>query len=1321
MKIKTFLFGFVLFAIAAFFASPAGKSDEAAIPNQPTYTVSGTIRHEGNPVAGVVVSVNWDSGGLSMTTGIDGTYSLNGIPSGDVMIFVRPPAAIMLAYRNWGGTLSGNLVKDFDLSHGYRLQGEFHKPDGTLYADSLWLEANAIDYNEPNEEWLGESVINGYFDLVLPPSRYLLGSNPQPIPYFMPRTKIDLRSGNMSGLVVTLVTSRPEALPTTPPDASMISVGVADQNGLATVAGLPGSVEPRSDVVVVNLNAKRLAHSIADSSGAFSLSLFAPSGSTLMVKYDPDGWRTQNLLDAALNSSSAVTYLDFNPLPGTMIQVGTPPEGQENYQDFAAVGGFVQDPNASNHGKWAGWWLGGKVQVPSGPPPLKINPGNTVTLRNLVLRVTSPVLNCSGTPTISVDADIVVRYLFAEDGHPYPTGMWFTSQLFTPTGLPIEHEASGESQWVKHIRFDRFTCDGSEAAYSASLDTSFTFPDSLPVGTYQIQASLYTNDVPQADVNQAPFVIVWYHFAWDANLPILTVGNAQPPHIPWTLLGDYPIDGRRGVGALEDAGIYSMPDRVITAPERYIVPRLDARTGEPLIYRLEPGSHWLSATDRRFPNPPRVPLKPVSGELEVTIEKPDGEIVVLGPAMFTQTSQRTPATRSGHGIAEGTGQICDLYHLTTRDSTFDYSFEQYGPHVITLSGQIKDIYGRSYEIDGTYDIEVARVLDIDPAQLPTTPYVQGDAFAPGLHVFPPVPAEVSVKLTHMPYSDLAQAFTTIVSGQANKYGYFQPPPRTEIRFEDPGEFRVDINAVYTDTDGTLWAGSMTWGNVVESTSPMMEAHGRRGMDYHTTAVTDTIDDMPTWFTVNNLPAKKIGIENYYPYWSGDIHWGNEDKSPGDSIHSIITINDLSYGKSIFNLMYNNYPRSNNGFRWPPDDTSQAGLLKRMDIGEAPLFISTVTGKDAGVFPEQIDQFAYWYGSSERPDLHVREIISEDNMGTAYWRFNDTYNMQIGEGALGDLPGDLKWEFGGAVFRMPGLSINEYAVYSSLWVLLPHDDPVGARVTPPFQYAAGGSINGGPIMNLQGQDINMLFLPKGVRPGDILERGDTIAFSGHVGPPLDSRVEVTITPPSGSINAHSHTWHANKIGWLYDPSFDFVANVPGRWTVDVAVEHDRPYLPTGVTPTSFNTGTVLGTTGRYEFYVVEPGAPRLFVFSPKPGFVNWPSGQIEPIHIRGSAPPGTAHVYYTIHDKGVVMGQGIVFPDASRTFTVTYDANALNVIFPFVSLTAHEGRWEGLADEVEINLLAVGDHTPQANTVTLIGEEVFLGNKVETLYLPLVRR
>jgi hypothetical protein len=278
----------------------------------------------------------------------------------------------------------------------------------------------------------------------------------------------------------------------------------------------------------------------------------------------------------------------------------------------------------------------------------------------------------------------------------------------------------------------------------------------------------------------------------------------------------------------------------------------------------------------------------------------------------------------------------------------------------------------------------------------------------------------------------------------------------------------------------------------------------------------------------------------------------------------------------------------------------------------------------------------------------------------------------------------------------------------LWVLLPHGDPVGARVTPPFQFAAGG-MNGGPILTLNGQEIDMLFLPKGVRPGDVLEVGDTVSFSGHVGPPLDSRVDVIITSPSGV--PHMRSWHANKIGWLYDPTFDFIANEAGRW----------PYLPTGLTPASHNTGTVLGTDGQYEFYVVEPYSPRLLLTSPRPGFIDWPNGQIEPIHIQGFAPAGTTVVYCTIHDKGIVMRQGSVIPNASGAFTVIYDAEMLHQIFSMISLTAYEGKWEGLADEVTINLLAVGSPLgPRAATVTLIGEEIFL-KAAQSVYLPLVRR
>lgn len=216
--------------------------------------------------------------------------------------------------------------------------------------------------------------------------------------------------------------------------------------------------------------------------------------------------------------------------------------------------------------------------------------------------------------------------------------------------------------------------------------------------------------------------------------------------------------------------------------------------------------------------------------------------------------------------------------------------------------------------------------------------------------------------------------------------------------------------------------------------------------------------------------------------------------------------------------------------------------------------------------------------------------------------------------------------------------------------------------------------------------------------------------------------VGIDPRSVAVDdAGQRAYVANKIGWVYDPGFDFPAEEPGRWTVDVAVHHDRPYIGNGVIPLSHNTGTVLGTSGPYEFYVVAPDSPRLSVYAPQPGFINWPDQQIEPIVIQGLTPPGTTAVHYTIHDKGIVMGQGSLTPDAGGHFSLTYDAVALHDDFPMLSLTAHEGRRPGLADEVAIRFLATGAE-PQATTVTLIGEEVFIeGDKVggHSLYLPVI--
>lgn len=1119
----------------------------------------------------------------------------------------------------------------------------------------------------------------------------------------------------------TIPAAHPGAFPATPPDVSRITVGAPDLAGYAQMTGAPGAVPSGAAVAIINLNAHNLITATADLQGGFTASLYAPPGASLLVKYETDGTRIPDFWQLAVSAIADATTGNLNQLPGAILYVGGPEVGVGETQAFHTVG---TDSSMEPPKRWSAWHMSGELTVPQHPGDwdLTVMPGEAITL-TLAMTATSPALNCTGSPTQTLSIHLGLMEMFGDDGVAKPWDIWFDSFLFTPTGLPIEHEGDVPSRQLSGPHFfENLSCPRADVL-TGDLELAVALPADLPEGYYRPNF-FFTPQVTPSD--QVPQAVVWLHTQERASgLPILKVGDAATPRIPWVIFGDELINGQRGATAIQDQGRHVMVNRVTTPMSVAVVPRLDRRSGQPITYHLEPGAAWLTNTDRRLPPPPHIPLQLPSGEMGIDIHLPGGQTESLGPAPVQQSSVRTPTTPGGAEFAVGTGHLGDLFQLYNQDDAFAYAFEQEGLHVIELHGTVHDVFGNPYSLESTFEVMVANVLDLDPNILPTTPFTVNDHFSPGVHLYPPVPAEVHITVTHVPFSDPAQMRVTPINGQANRFGYFHAPAGTSVPMDEPGEFRVDVSAEYHAPGGDVWFGAMTWGGVVESANPQIEAHGRRGMDYKS----DTIDDMPIWFRNQDLPPSKIGIENYYPYLSGDIHWGDElpdSGSLGDSIHTILTFEDLTPGEIFYDLIRDHYPDATNPFRWPPEDISLTGLEKRIDIGEAPLFITARDGLHPEAYPEEIELMGYWYGSSQRPDVRVRELISEDNMGTAYWRFDDTYGYQIGEPANGDQPGDIKWEFGGLVMRVISETnpIQEYAVYSSLWVLLPHGcDAYGcARVTSPFQDATGASINGGPIMTLLGEDVDMLFLPKGVRPGDILEVGDTVAFSGHVGPPLDSRVEVTITSPSGV--ARSRTWHANKIGWLYDPSFDFVADEPGRWTVDVLVEHDRPYIGNGVVPQSHNTGTVLGTSGEYSFYVVEPGSPELGLSSPPPGFLTWPATNIEPVTITAIAPQGTDQVHYTIHDKGIVMGQGALTPGPGGIITLVYDPVALHEDFPMLSLIAHEARRPGLADNVMITFLAEGAE-PLAAGVNLIGEEVFLRSGEATIFnrmlLPVVIR
>lgn len=1116
--------------------------------------------------------------------------------------------------------------------------------------------------------------------------------------------------------------------PTVPPDASKISVGEQGIDGYALVNAVAGAVPPESTVAIINLSAHNVMTATADIQGGFQASLFAPQGSTLLIKYEETGGRISSFWRLAADKVADSTDVNLSPLPGTTIFVGGAKVSGDNTQSFHTVGAVSPD---SLPKRWIGWFANGEITIPEqsnmqSPSEwqMAVTPGETVYM-SLDMRIISSKMDCYSMTFPDLFIELGLRQVFGAQGNPMPWNVWFDAFLFTPTGLPIEHEGLVTAFSTEKIHhFSNLTCL-SEQVLSAQMDTSFTIPADLSEGYYRPEFS-FGPEVPESD--DIPQAVIWLSPGYFAsNLPTLKVGDAAPPRIPWELFTNELINGQRGVVAMQDKGRHTLVTRVTTPGNLPVIPPVDERSGQTISYHLEPGATWLSNTDRRLAPAPFIPLDLPSGFMTIEILKPDGAVDTLGPAPIQGSLVRTPTLPDGSEFAGGTGQIDDIFNLYNYEQAFEYEFIQQGLHTISLHGVINDVFGNPYTLESTYEVMIANVLDVDPNILPTTPFTVGDFFSAGVHLYPPVPAQVTISLTHMPDSDPEQAQVMEISGQANRAGYFQAAHGEEFFLDSQGEFRVDIQAEYHAPDGEVWFGAMTWGGVVAGDQASLVAHGRRGMDYQS----DTIDDMPAWFRNQDLPPEKLYLENYYPFFIGDIHWGDQTPDQpwlGDSIHSIITFEDTTSQKIFYDLIRDHYPRAINAFRWPPLDTSITGLDKRIAINEAPLFITTSTGVNPELRPENIDLWGYWYGSSQRPDVRVREIISEDNMGTAYWRFNDTYNYQIGEPADGDQPGDIKWEFGGVVLRNTSEAnpVKEYAIYSSFWVLLPIgcDDYGCARVTPPFR--GSGALNGGPIMTLKGEEIDILFLPKCIRPGDILNIGEPIAFCGHVGPPLDSRVDVTITSPGG--NKHTESWHANKIGWLYDPTFDFTANEPGNWTVDIFVEHDRPYLPTGITPQNYNTGTVLGTAGQFTFFVVEQDAPHLTITEPQPGFLDWAGpdtlSRIEPIVIKGVSPAEMDILYYSVYDKGIVLDQGTIEPDPSGSFTFTYDARVLHETFSMLSNTAHEGLWEGLADEVTISFLSNSPVGPQAARVTLIGEHVFVSNDpigTIRIYLPLVTK
>ena len=1041
----------------------------------------------------------------------------------------------------------------------------------------------------------------------------------------------------------------------TPPDLNKLSFSDVGTDGNLTVTGQPGAVPGSYTVFVQSLQTGASIKTTSQNDGSFEASVPATQGSTIVVNY---------------GDANAGDWMQGSPALEIAVGLGKPTSPSE--VPFTAAG-----PDSAGTGHWRadgvqhGWSFlqGETIRYTIEFSYVSPNISADVDLDQLRIRRLYPSLNLS-------------RISDAQGGVLQAT---FIPVLMTPTGEPIfsrggyEHHAQPFTSTLQSVEISGNTLD-------MTMEFTQEIPAWLPSGHYVGRIDwqprfIWPDNQPASPPTGAEEGLLLRTSTGQALLPALRIGPAAQPRLPWMLLANTLSNGSRGAVAREDKGAFALGNKISYNADRLIVPKNDPETGGPITYRLEPflptiGYH-MGGPNR--PVPPLVSFLLPSGELQVSVTAPDGTVKDLGRAPFRSGRAKS----SGNPTRKfGSTSVHAFYELTTFDPAFEYQFQDYGHYVVNMRGWVQDATGITYAGGGSYDLYVAEPLDLDLGTFLNTPFEVGDVMSPVVHTRPGVPADVTVDFKLFPNSNPAKVIAKTLSGRANRYGYFHPGGDAEqLVLSAPGEYAVDVTASYTDQDGVLWMGAVKGASLVETPDTTLITRGKRGI----TAVGGQPGSTPQWFFMKNIDPPGLSGEEegtvpqvFYPYNAGDVQWAADDTASG--IFPMLTLHD-------------------------PEKVTNLHLLPRNNgkdvIGEMDVEFPEITSMNlpAVQYPELIDTWAYYYTSVQRPGVTVRSFVGTGEVQRAYWQFGDAYNLQPGNGGLGDLPGDVKLQYGGIVYRDAPSGTNEYAIYASMAAMIAKGTELGQRVFPPFQGAAGGP-SGGPLLTLKGEDIDIFFTPVGVMPGSVLETGDTFAFSGAMWPTLASLTEITVTTPSGETV--SATGRANKIGYFYSPDDDFAVTEPGIYTVNVKVTHDG-MTSAGPVQAPFPTGGVLGAAGgTYTFYVVPQGSDSYLTIDVARTGARLIAGN--PLTITSQLPSGLTGVvaHHTVNFTGTVLESGPL-PSEIGSFTYTYDLATLNQSFANLDLAP--------GDTVVVTLAVAGNNSSGQSTsyavqVLLQGADIF---------------
>jgi hypothetical protein len=859
--------------------------------------------------------------------------------------------------------------------------------------------------------------------------------------------------------------------------------------------------------------------------------------------------------------------------------------------------------------------------------------------------------------------------------------------VMTPTGQPIETDQGPQGYWDLIKPLSSPCLKSSLSRYELGDWTA-----SLEPGWYGPRLAFYTVDPVDPRIEHLQESLSQPLFGVEANthigyLPLLKVGSAQTLQIPATLLNEsvsWGSGGIRGIVAKEDAERFALGSRR-SAQGPFIASPRDPLSGRRLTYLLEPYLPTIAYTGFTHLQPqiPLIALDESSlGWISVSLTKPGGEAMVLASKAPIVQSFLSGSQTNAYPVELSFAGPGRTYGVTTGLDSLEVEFDQYGLHTVQLEGILRTLWGQELEIRGTYEVWVAEPLDLSLGTFEGTPLEVGDQWSPVVVIEPGVPAQVGVTIDHYVDGDPGKKRSFSTTGNANAFGYFVANDTWAP--DAHGEYITRVIASYTDPeDSTLWMGSRAGASIVATPRSPLVAHGVRDSQIAVSLreqhqIDDTV--LRPWFILRSFDIEPIGLE--YPFFRGDIAW-LEDARP---IGPFITLDDPQ------GVLATIAPQVAANRFW---DVGGHGV-EASDMKK--LTMQTTVGQGGQHRKDAIDSWGYWYASAVRPDISIQHTVSEIGAFHDHWYGHDSYNCQIGlpcfgawlsadqGGRNGDEEGDIKLLFGGAVIK--NADEQYFVPYASMATIIPEPlidpatgmlvprDPLGSRICPPYQGAAGGLATCGPILNIQGRDVDLFVTPTGTRPGSVLEIGDRFVFSGQAWPTLDVGVEITVTGPSGKV--HSASGRANQIGYIDGKDKAFVVEEPGVYVVHVALTQDRPVPSTGLAPDppvvadgqtllseygySNPLSAILGSLdSTYRFFVVEssydvPAKTQIELGKYYQDEWTWhrvPSS----ITVTFAFPAGAKPAWQTVTIPGLIIADGAVSEDASE-LTVRLDREDL---------------------------------------------------------------